>query len=246
MVHQCARRAVARLVPAVLLLTALLMLILSAAGPGRAQAAPGIRAAGTVLWTRVYQDPVHLDDLATDVAASPNGDVCEVGTINSGSSPEALPGIRLARYTAGGRLVWQRFFGGGSGESAWATALAVNRYGDIFVVGSASGTGGSDLLVLSCTAGGTLKWVRRTHGPGQGSAAGFRKIQRHRHSHRGRRARHRGRSQGALVGDPLEARRRGSHDSQTALRCKDNAPAVENGSHGCHWCYPCISVCIRG
>ena len=172
LVHHCARHTAARRFPAVLLLTALFVLTLSAAGQGRAQAAPGTRTAGAILWSRAYQGPAHLDDLATDVAVTPTGNVCQVGTIDGGSSPEAQPRIRLACYTAGGDLVWQRFFSAGTGDSTWATALAVNRYGDVFVVGSASGNGTSDLLVLRYAADGTLKWARRTHGPGQGSAAG--------------------------------------------------------------------------
>jgi hypothetical protein len=157
-----------------LLIACLATLVLAAAAlvPALVRPAAAQPLPGSLLWARVYAGPQHLDDVAADVAIGPDGSVYIAGTRDGGGTSGAGQIIRVARYSAGGGLIWQRFYASKANTSESAAAIAVNRYGDAFVVGSRSNGTGSDLLLLRYDKTGHLKWVRSRRGPAQGDGEG--------------------------------------------------------------------------
>jgi hypothetical protein len=163
-------RPAASLLAAVCL--AFLALIVAALVPGLIRPAEALPLPGDILWSRTYAGPKHLDDVMVDVAIGPDGSVYVAGTRDSGGTAEAGQIIRVARYSAGGDPIWEKFYAPKASTSQFATAIAVNRYGDAFVVGSRTDEAGSKLLLLRYDKTGHLKWVRTHRGPAQGDGEG--------------------------------------------------------------------------
>jgi hypothetical protein len=151
---------------------AFLALVVAALVPGLMQTAQAQPLPGAILWTRIYAGPQHLDDVVADVAIGPDGSVYVAGTRDSGSLTDSSQIIRVARYSAGGALIWERFYAASANLSETATAIAVNRYGDAYVIGSRTDATGSKLLLLRYDKTGHLKWVRSHRGPAQGDGEG--------------------------------------------------------------------------
>ena len=151
---------------------ATLMLAAAALVPALVAPAAAQPLPGELLWARTYAGPQHLDDVAADVAVGPDGSVYIAGTRDGGGASEAGQIIRIARYSAGGALIWQRFYAAKANTSESPAAIAVDRYGDAFVVGSRTDGTGSDLLLLRYDKTGRLKWVRSHRGPADGDSEG--------------------------------------------------------------------------
>jgi hypothetical protein len=151
---------------------AVLALVVAALVPGLTRTAQAQPLPGAILWSRLYAGPQHLDDVVVDVAIGPDGSVYVAGTRDSGSLIDSGQIVLVARYSAGGELIWQRFYAAKINLSESAAAIAVNRYGDAFVVGSRTDATGSKLLLLRYDKSGHLKWVRSHRGPAQGDGEG--------------------------------------------------------------------------
>ena len=167
-------RATARLAAPLLAASCLafLALVVAAVVPGFVGAAQAQPLPGDILWSRIYAGPQHLDDVVADVAIGPDGSVYVAGIRDSGSLTDSGQIVRVARYSAGGALLWQRFYAAKTNLSESAAAIAVNRYGDVYVVGSRTDATGSKLLLLRYDMTGKLKWVRSHRGPGLGDGEG--------------------------------------------------------------------------
>jgi hypothetical protein len=165
---------VARLAMSLLAASCLAFLALAVAAlvPGLTRTAQAEPLPGALLWARVYAGPQHLDDIVADVAVGPDGSVYVAGTRDSGSFSDSSQIVRVARYSSGGGLIWQRFYASKTNLSESAQAIAVNRYGDLYVVGSRTDQTGSKLLLLRYDKSGHLKWVRSHRGPAQGDGEG--------------------------------------------------------------------------
>jgi hypothetical protein len=152
---------------------AFLVLVVAAVVPGfvvATQAQPALP--GDILWTRIYAGPQHLDDVVAGVAVGPDGSVYIAGTRDGGSLTDSSQIIRVARYAANGDRLWQKFYAAKANLSESAAAIAVNRYGDVYVVGSRTDATGSKLLLLRYDKTGKLRWARSQRGPGLGDGEG--------------------------------------------------------------------------
>ena len=129
---------------------------------------------GQRLWLRQFGSDAQ--DYLGSLALAPSGDIylaaTSAGAFPSGGTAVTTPsGSRdaiLTRLSSRGRIVWSRSLS--SALSDYATGVAVNRFGEIFVAGSTGGlldgavnSGGDlDAFVAAFDRRGNRKWLRQS------------------------------------------------------------------------------------
>lgn len=126
-------------------------------------------------------------DGALALAATEEGPVATgrfSGQVSFGGNPATAAGLDdvfVARFNAGGGLVWSHTFGSGGVDNGRALTIGLGRVylsgafsGSIFPIGAGtklSSAGGEDLFVSSYRyADGAVRWARRFGGPGLDSS----------------------------------------------------------------------------
>ena len=73
------------------------------------------------------------------------------------------------KYNASGVQQWVARYDGPASSDDWATALAVDGSGNVYVTGYSAGSGtGYDYATVKYNAGGVQQWVARYDGPASG------------------------------------------------------------------------------
>ena len=155
--------------------------LLLLAGAGLA-AATALSAIPPDIWARGFGGPGR--ERATGVAPDRGGTVYAVGQIEGQATlgparlASAGPDALVTSLDKTGRVTWAHTIGGPGPDEA--RAVAILPEGDVFVVGSFSGTadfdpgpgrtelasaGGTDVFVLRLTPAGEIVWARRLGGP---------------------------------------------------------------------------------
>jgi hypothetical protein len=145
-------------------------------------AAAGLSAIPPDVWARGLGGPGR--ERATGVAPDRGGTVYTAGqiegaaTLGTAQVKSAGPDALVASLDKNGKVVWAHALGGPGPDEA--RAVAILPEGDLFVVGSFSGTadfdpgpgrtelasaGGTDVFVLRLTPRGELVWARRLGSP---------------------------------------------------------------------------------
>jgi len=110
-------------------------------------------AAGSERWsTRIG----YYDDWVRSMATDRDGNIIVAGTYDYGY------GVYVRKYDANGQFVWSYFFDGDSDYAA-AGGVAVDREGDVVVVGTVEMYDGSwrdDIFVIRLSPSGTPIWTR--------------------------------------------------------------------------------------
>ena len=112
--------------------------------------------AGTLLWQRTFgtapSEPfLRADEFAQAIGLSPDGTAVYItGQFGDGS-------VYVAKFSAGGDLLWQRTWGD---NGNFANGLAVSPDGSVYVAGGTStyDVGQSDTFLFKLTADGALEW----------------------------------------------------------------------------------------
>jgi hypothetical protein len=117
---------------------------------------------GVEAWTRIYDGPAQGRDEALAVAARGTA----VYTAGKRETKAGDFDLLLIRWDSKGNRIWTRVYDSGSRKNDVAADVAVDRDGNVTVIGtSVSAAGGSDWVVISYKADGTRRWVRRYDGP---------------------------------------------------------------------------------
>ena len=117
-------------------------------------------ADGSLLWATPYDGPGHGPDAATSVAVSPAGAVYVAGQTTRAGSRDLV----VLKFSSAGELLWQRFIGGTSGPDK-ASALALDRSGNVLVAGWNSRRGsGANAALAKYTPAGKRLWLRTWDG----------------------------------------------------------------------------------
>ena len=145
-------------------------------------AASGISTVPPDIWARGYGGPGR--ERATGVAPDRGGTVYTVGQVAGDATwgkvrvKPAGPDALVASLEKNGQVAWAHALGGPGPDEA--RAVAILPEGDVFVVGSFSGTadfdpgpgrtelasaGSTDIFVLRLRPSGDLVWARRLGGP---------------------------------------------------------------------------------
>lgn len=113
-------------------------------------------------------------DYANDVAVDANGNVYVTGESYGGTGTKS--DYATVKYAPDGTQLWARRFNGTGNRYDFASAIAVDRAGNVVVTGSTNtagngtgtGTGSADYTTIKYDADGTQLWVRHYNGPANG------------------------------------------------------------------------------
>ncbi len=122
-------------------------------------------ASGTPKWVARYDGgPGCSYDDAEAIALDASGNVYVTGwSVGSGTYDD----YATVKYNASGVQQWVARYNGPGNSSDWATAIAVDASGNVYVTGSSVGSGtAKDYATVKYDASGTQQWVARYNGPG--------------------------------------------------------------------------------
>lgn len=121
---------------------------------------------GDSIWTRIY-DLDRRDNQATGMVIDENGNVYMTGYTSTESSSYDYTTVK---FNSNGDLVWQRSCNGTGNNSDEASAICIDKIGNIYITGSSIGVGTSlDYLTIKYDSDGDSLWVRRFNGPASGN-----------------------------------------------------------------------------
>jgi hypothetical protein len=110
---------------------------------------------GNVLWQKAIGG-TSTDD-AYGVAVDSTGNIYVVG---DSDRSEMFINVLLVKYDTNGNLVWQRTLGGGGND--YGSGIAIDRLGNVYVVGDTDSAGGlnGNILIAKYNPAGTVTWQR--------------------------------------------------------------------------------------
>src|SRR5574341_975267 len=118
---------------------------------------------GDTLWVRRYNGPGNSYDDALALAVDGSGNVYVTGRSYSGTYAD----YATIKYAPNGDTLWVRRYNGTGNGYDYASALAVDGSGNVYVTGSSEGSGTfSDYATIKYAPNGDTLWVRRYKGPG--------------------------------------------------------------------------------
>ena len=125
---------------------------------------------GDTAWLRRTDFIYHHDDKPAALAVLPDNSLVVAGASRrkaSGPEPRADWDISLVRYTAAGDTLWTRLWGGPAHLDDYASALAVDAGGNIYLLGkSVVSPPSPDIALLKYRPDGSLAWQRTIDGAG--------------------------------------------------------------------------------
>jgi hypothetical protein len=118
---------------------------------------------GDTAWVRRYNGPGNADDKAYAIAVDGSGNVYVTGWSYGSGTDEDYATIK---YDRDGDTVWMRRYNGSANHHDWATAIAVDGSGNVYVTGWSDGSGTyEDYATIKHYPNGDTAWVRRYNGP---------------------------------------------------------------------------------
>ena len=122
-------------------------------------------SAGVLLWTRRYSGP-YVIDIATALAVDSAGNVVVTG---SSLSPNDGSDYATIKYSGAGSALWTNRYDGAGIADDYASSIAMDGSGNVFVSGSSYGDGsGLDYATVAYSSAGVRLWTNRYNGPGNG------------------------------------------------------------------------------
>lgn len=124
-------------------------------------------AAGNLLAATLVDGSAHAQDYFATLALAPNGEIVAVGQANSNGSSSSM---LVARFSAGGALLWQREYDGAGSGLEYALGGALDAAGNAWVSGyTSTPANGQDATLLKYDAAGNLLFARTLDGAAHGN-----------------------------------------------------------------------------
>ncbi len=124
---------------------------------------------GKQLWIARYNGPGNLWDEAQAIAVDRSGNVYVTGrSVGHVSNTEVITtDYATIKYDTNGKQLWVKRYAGAHNAEDEATAIAVDRSGNVYVTGISDGyTSTHDYLTIKYSPGGKQLWASRYNGPG--------------------------------------------------------------------------------
>ncbi len=131
-------------------------------------------ATGNLLWLRRYNGPGNGEDAATDIALDAAGNAYVTGRSFGTGTYMYRFDYATIKYDANGNQKWVSRYNGPANGSDGASAIVVDRLGNVCVTGgSEGGASFGDYATIKYDANGNELWVRRYNGPANRSDAAW-------------------------------------------------------------------------
>jgi uncharacterized delta-60 repeat protein len=123
-------------------------------------------SSGVQLWIARYKGPGNSSDQAVAIAIDRFGNVYVTGfSAGSGTSLD----YATVKYNSSGVQEWVARYNGPRNGDDYATAITLDRTGNVYVTGYSPGSDTSfDYATVMYSSTGVQKWVSRYNGPGNG------------------------------------------------------------------------------
>lgn len=126
-------------------------------------------SAGVPLWTNRYTGPGTLEDKPTAMAVDGNGDVVVTGWVGTSAGGS----YATIKYSGAGVPLWTNRYNTPWGWSDWATAIAVDDCGNVFVTGRGGGQNfylyyRYDYATIKYSSAGVPLWTNYYNGTANG------------------------------------------------------------------------------
>jgi len=118
---------------------------------------------GNELWVKRYNGPENYYDEALAIAVDGSGNVYVTGySYGSGTSYD----YATIKYGPDGNQLWEKRYNGPGNSSDYASAIAVDGSGNVYVTGRSAGSGTDwDYATIKYDPDGNELWVQRYNGP---------------------------------------------------------------------------------
>lgn len=115
-------------------------------------------------WVQRYNGPAESEERAQKVVVDFAGNVVVVGYTDDGDTG---PDMLVIKYSYSGAVLWRNRYNGPINGEDFATAVAVDSGGNVFVTGNSEGIGSArDFATIAYSSGGYPLWTNRYTGPG--------------------------------------------------------------------------------
>ncbi|MCL4788187.1 MAG: SBBP repeat-containing protein [Verrucomicrobia bacterium] len=126
-------------------------------------------SAGVPLWTRRYNGPVNRHDEPVAIAVDSSGNVFVTGASASGTGSPDNYDYATIKYSSAGVPLWTKRYNGPANGEDFASAMAVDSSGNVFVTGYSDGSAGNpDYATIKYSSAGVALWTNRYDGPANG------------------------------------------------------------------------------
>ena len=118
--------------------------------------------AGTQLWVKRFDGNAHYEDDAKAVAVDALGNIFVTGwSMTAQTGVQTLPAYATIKYSPAGVQLWSRLYRG-AGKVDYATALALDTAGNVYVTGNSSVGyfGDYDYATVKYNTSGVQQWVK--------------------------------------------------------------------------------------
>jgi hypothetical protein len=125
---------------------------------------------GDTVWLRRHNGP-GLSQMAYGIGLDDSGNVYVTGVDASSGAPHPYWDFLTVKYYPNGDTGWVRIYNGHDDDRDWATDIAIDGSGNVYVTGWSDGTGTEnyDYATIKYYPNGDTGWARRYNGPANGS-----------------------------------------------------------------------------
>lgn len=124
-------------------------------------------SAGTLMWSRTYNNPsVNGGDFARSIVSDQSGNIIAVGYVDNG--PVNKYDFLTVKYNPDGVQQWYNFYNSTSGVTELAYDVALDNSGNVYVTGggiSAVASEDSNFITVKYNSSGALQWAQFYNGP---------------------------------------------------------------------------------
>ncbi len=121
---------------------------------------------GNLLWSKRYNGPASSCDCPHAMVIDNNGNLYVTGaSMGAGTNYD----FATIKYDRNGNQIWVKRYNGPRNDDDWASAIAVDNFGNIYVGGMSKYSDTLyDYIIVKYDANGNELWVRGYNGPGNG------------------------------------------------------------------------------